>query len=336
MFGFNKSKFFTTLFVIAIIIGPVFVYISAKQINAPVGYVAIVENSQYHTIDVIGDGRNPYWDPMGALDIATSVKYVYVGICTVYMGGSSSSIAYERNHEYGWDAISALSNDGVGLEVDCTVVWKLDPSKVVDLYRDFPSQNWVDMIIIPAIREEVRIELSKYSALTIVENRTVVIDYVLTAIENKLRNLEGDSDAIIYVDSYVREIRLPDAYVQALEEKATAEQRAIAALFQAQEIITLAEADAEALLIQARAQANASLVLANASAEAVYIQAQTIAEAVELLANVTGTDNATQIAMMYLWIQALQVIANSSGNPTYFITFGSNGIPYVYTIEPEG
>ena len=182
----------------------------------PVGYVAIIENSQAHTVEVVGDGRSPYWDLMGALDLASSVKYVYVGVSTVYMGGTSS-IEYEsRDHEYVWNPIGALSNDGVRLDVDCTVSWKLDPSKVVDLYLDYPAQNWVDMIIIPAVREVVRIELSKYSALTIVENRTAVIDHTLSAIENTIRNLESDSDAIIYVDSYVRNIRLPEAYTLAL------------------------------------------------------------------------------------------------------------------------
>jgi hypothetical protein len=39
--------------------------------------------------------------------------------------------------------------------------------------------------------------------------------------------------------------------------------------------------------------------------------------------------------MMYLWIQELQIIANSSGNATFFITFGEGGIPYVYTINPD-
>jgi regulator of protease activity HflC (stomatin/prohibitin superfamily) len=252
------------------------------------------------------------------------------------MGGTSETDSNPAKHEYGCGTIEALTGDGVGLDVDCTVSWKLDPNNVENLFRDYPSKNWVDIIIIPAVREVVRTELSKYAALEVVENRSLVVEYVVAAIEETVNNLEGDSDAIIYVESHIRNIKLPDVYVQALEEKATAEQQAIAALFQAQEIITLAEANAQALLIAAQTEANASIIQANASAQAVYIQAQSIAEAVELLANVTGTENATQIAMMYLWIQALQVIANSTGNQTYFITFGSGGVPYIYTINPEG
>ncbi len=171
--------------------------------------------------------------------------------------------------------------------------------------------------------------------MEIISNRATVDTAVALAMETAFADLPSIGDAIIYDEMNMRDIGLPHDFTSAIEAKAAAEQAAVAAMFQAQQITTLAQANADALIIAALAAANATVLFANASAQAVWIQAQSIAQAVELIAEASGTDNATQIAMMYLWIQALQVIADATGNSTFFITFGEGGIPYVYTINPS-
>jgi regulator of protease activity HflC (stomatin/prohibitin superfamily) len=306
-----------------------------SSMNVPVGYVGIIEDSGSGTITQVGDGMKPVFLFGALIHPLVSGRLVYVGTETVHMWGSSAEGDEAGQHGDHYPAIRTLSKDGLSIDVDVTVRWRLNPGKVLDLYVAYPAMNWQDALIIPTVREVGRNVLTAFTGMEIISDRSSVDTAVAIAMEEAFKDLPSVGDAIIYDEMNMRDIGLPDAFTSAIEEKAAAEQLAVAAVYTAQQITTLAQANADALIIAALAMANATIVGANASAQAVLIQAESIAEAVSMLANASGTTNATQIAMMYLWIQALQIIANSSGNATFFITFGEGGIPYVYTINPD-
>lgn len=330
----NNEKLFTLVAILLIVSVSVGSLGWASSMDVPVGYVGIIEDSMSGTITQVGDGTKPVFLLGALLHPLVSGKLVYVGTETVHMWGSSAE-GDEAGHGDHYPAIRTLSMDGLSIDVDVTVRWKLNPGKVLDLYIAYPAMNWQDALIIPTIREVGRNVLTTFTGMEIISDRSSVDTAVAIAMEEAFLDLPSVGDAIIYDEMNMRDIGLPNAFTAAIEEKAAAEQLAVAAVYTAQQITTLAQANADALIIAALAMANATVIGANASAQAVLIQAESIAEAVAMLANASGTENATQIAMMYLWIQALQVIANSTGNATFFITFGEGGIPYVYTINPE-
>lgn len=322
------------LIIVLIVSGSAGALLWYTSMDVPVGYVGIIEDSGSGTITQVGDGTRPVFLFGALLHPLVSGRLIYVGTETVHMWGSSAG-EDEAGHGEHYPAVRTLSMDGLSIDVDVTVRWKLNPGKVLDLYVTYPAMNWQDALIIPTIREVCRNVLTAFTGMEIISDRASVDTAVAIAMEEAFIDLPSVGDAIVYDEMNMRDIGLPGAFTAAIEQKASAEQLAVAAVYTAQQITTLAQANADALIIAALAMANATVIGANASAQAVLIQAESIAEAVSMLANASGTTNATQIAMMYLWIQALQIIANSTGNATFFITFGEGGIPYVYTINPD-
>ena len=328
-----REDMWCTLFLFLLVgAGGGFAFFWFTSLDVPVGYVAIVRDSGAGTLIQVGDGSSPVFR-LGALwHPLVSAEKIYVGTESIHMWGTGNE--QTESHDDHYPAVTTLSKDGLSIDVDVTVRWRLNPSKVLDLYKLYPAKNWQDSLIIPTIREVCRNVLTGFTGMEIISNRSAVDTAVAIAMQSAFSHLPSVEDAIYYDQMNMRDIGLPAQFTSAIEAKAAAEQAAVAAMFQAQQITTLAQANADALIIAALAAANATIIGAEASAEAVYIQAQTIAEAVSMLANASGTTNSTDIALMYLWIQALQAIANSTGNATFFITIGEGGIPYVYTVNP--
>lgn len=329
-----KVKTFAILIILLITAGGTTAYGFSRSITLDVGQVGIILDPLAGTKTLVGTGTEPVWQPFALFfQPWASLKVIDVSTDSIHMWGNSSSGNEQTDAEH-YPAIKTQSKDGLSVEVDVTVRWRLAPSGVIRLYELYPQMDYQDRLIIPTIREVVRNVVPEYYGIQIFEQRQALDASIAIAMEEAFSSLPSIGDVILYDEMNMRGIELPNQFVQAIEDKLSAEQSAAAALFYAEEIVTLAQADADALIISALAIANATLIQANASAQAVFIQAQSIGDAVALLANITGTENATQIAMMYLWIQALQVIADSTGNATFFITFGEGGIPYVYTVNP--
>lgn len=119
------------------------------------------------------------------------------------------------------DTISALTKEGLSVDLDVTIWYKLIPEKASDLYKTVGT-NYVTILVRPKIRESIRAITAKYEAKTIYsEDRARLQDEIKEAIE------EGLFERGILVETVLlRNVQLPEKVRTSIEEKLQAEQEA--------------------------------------------------------------------------------------------------------------
>ncbi|MCD6480466.1 prohibitin family protein [Candidatus Bathyarchaeota archaeon] len=256
-----------------------------------VGYVAIIVDPLTGSMRSIGDGASAryFFKPPWA-----SVYKVYVAMESIHMW----SEAGQRGE---FPAVEALTRDGLRVDVDITVRWRISPSKVVELYRNYPGMDWKDRAIIPIIRETIRDLIARYDAIDTIEKRGEIGALLGEELEKALKEDPSLEGAIILEGINLRRIALPDAFVNAIEKKLAAEQLAIAAQYNRTRMLVLANATAVSKIIEAEGAAKSRIIVANATRKAI-----------EIIAGETG--NTTSITNLYLYLETLREIAEKGGS----------------------
>ena len=202
--------------------------------------------------------------------------------------------------DYG--AINCFSKDQLEMQVDIMIRWSVDPNKLKDLYRSYPSLNWEDKAVASLVREHIRYITKQYTAVQTIELRDQIgleIEQELTKAINEAVSLRG---AIINIEVDLRNVGLPDKYTSSIEDKLAAQQLKIQAEFEAERKIILANADAQALLIGA-----------NATAQQKIIDGQGIREAIDVLIaehSITEEDY-TEFLDLYVYLKTLETLAEN-------------------------
>ena len=197
------------------------------------------------------------------------------------------------------DTIGCFSSDQLAMQIQILVRWSLDPSRLKDLYINYPNLNYKQATIESIMAETIRLVTKNFTALETIEFRDVVRNQIETAVRNALAVEQSLANALISFEFDLRDIGYPSVYTAAIEEKLKAEQEKIQAEFERDRILVLANATAQEAIITASGEAGAKVIEANATREAI-----------ELVLMSTGqTGNETRIAELYLWVQALQRIA---------------------------
>jgi len=196
--------------------------------------------------------------------------------------------------------VKSFSKDQLEMEIDIMIRWRLDASKVKQLYENLPQKNWKNDVISSIAREQVRIVTKDFTTIETIEQREVVAQAIRDAIWNKISTSAPLAGALTDFEFELRNIGYPDKYTSAIEDKLVAEQQKIQAEFSKQIIIINATANAERITIAAAANANATV-----------IEAEATKEAIELVLEASGADasSETRIAELYLVMQTLQRIA---------------------------
>ena len=121
------------------------------------------------------------------------------------------------------------------------------------------------------------------------------------------------------IELNVRDIVLPNSFLEAIQAKLNAQQQLIQAQFQAQQLVVTAMGQRNATIIAAEAQANATLIQASANAESISsIIAQVEAR--------TGTTwNSTQVSAFTEMYTELQLLSKLTGQNLYLFIGSSNG-----------
>ncbi len=142
-----RSELAVTIIVIILIgTGGGVAYLWTTSLDVPVGYVAVVQDSSAGTLTQVGDGLTPIFK-LGALwHPLVSAQLIYVGTESIHMWGSSSEGSEQAGDDQ-YPAIRTLSKDGLSIDVDVTVRWKLNSGSVLSLYQLYPSKNWQDALI---------------------------------------------------------------------------------------------------------------------------------------------------------------------------------------------
>ena len=204
----------------------------------------------------------------------------------------------------GDDSIRARTKDGQEILIDASVIYSIDPNKIIELHINWQSR-FQDELVRPASRNTIRDAASQYNVEEIVSTKRAEMEDLITA---TLTEAFADNDLIL-VSFLLRDIHFSEEYTAAVEQKQIAEQQAQ----QAKLVVEQRKQEAEQARQVAQGQADAAVIAAQGAAQARIIQAEAEAKANQLLAA-----SLTPELMQYQYILKLapgvQTIFLPSGN----------------------
>jgi prohibitin 1 len=214
------------------------------------------------------------------------------------------SIAPNEGQRGGDDAIDARTKDGQIVRIDGSVIYALDPARVIDMHIQWQNR-YEDSVVRPIVRSAIREAVAQYGVEEIVTTRRV--DMVNAITDSIARGFTGNN--LLLTEFLLRNIAFSDEYSNAVEQKQIAEQQAQQAFYGVEQ----RKQEAEQARQQAQGLADAAVIAAKGAAEARLVQAEAEARANQLL-----SQSLTPTLLQYQYILKLapgvQTIFVPSGN----------------------
>ena len=219
------------------------------------------------------------------------------------------SIATSEGDIQGDDSITARTSDGQEIFVDASVIYAIDPTKVVNVHIDW-QDRYTDELVRPLARGVIRDVVSQYRVEQVVTTkRTEMTDTMSSDLAQRL-----SENGLTLVSFILRNITFSPEYAASVEQKQIAEQQAQQAAF----VVDQRKQEAEQARQVAQGQADATVINAKGDAEARVVQAEAEAKANQLLADsIRGNPE----LISYLYVQKL-----SAGVQTIFVPSGNQFI----------
>ena len=184
------------------------------------------------------------------------------------------SVAPSEGQVQGDDSIRARTKDGQEVNVDASVIYSIDPNKIIQMHIEW-QDRYQDAVVRPLARGVIRDLASQYAIEEIVSSkRAEMVQKITDEMSTKL----GENNLIL-IDFILRDIHFTEQYAAAVEAKQIAEQQAL----QAQFVVEQKKQEAEQARQTAQGQADAVVIQAKGAAEARTIQAGAEAKALELI-----------------------------------------------------
>lgn len=294
--------------VLIIIIGGV-LFFSIGQVG--VGYVSIIVDPVFGTTTSVGDGANARY----------FFKTPWSSVFKVYVATDSINMWSELLVTGDFPAVEALTKDGLKVDVDITVRWRVSPSEAVALFRRFPGLDWKDRAIIPIIRETARNLIVDFTAIETIEKRGVMATMLEQDLSEAFETEPSLEDAVLIDGVDLRRISLPEKFVYAIESKLSAEQLAIAAEFNKTRILVIANASASSEIIKAEGIARSKIIVANATREAI-----------KAIAALNPDIDEAELTNLYMYLDTLRDISET-GKGTFIIAPSDTG-EFIVSLPP--
>jgi len=150
------------------------------------------------------------------------------------------------------DQITALTNEGLSVDLDITVFYHLEEKKASDVYKELGTE-YEEKIIRPEIRSAIRAVIAQYDAKAVYsQKRTEVAEKITQHLTNTL-NPRG----IIIEQVLMRNVTLPKGLAGSIQQKLQAEQDAQRLDF----VLEKEKKEAERKRIEAHGQSDAQAIL---------------------------------------------------------------------------
>jgi len=131
------------------------------------------------------------------------------------------SITQGEGARYGADAITSLTKEGLSVDLDMTVLYRIKEDQASDIYKEV-GLKYDEKIIRPTIRTSIRDVIAQYEAKDIYsEKREEASDQIKEALSKAL-----EDRGIIIESVLLRNVALPSNLSNAIQEKLQAEQEA--------------------------------------------------------------------------------------------------------------
>lgn len=200
------------------------------------------------------------------------------------------SIAPVEGQRSGDDSIEARTADGQKVLVDASVIYNVDPAKVVQVHITWQNR-YADDLVRPVARGVIRDAVSQYGVEEVYSSkRNELVSAVQVALQQKL-----GENGLILADFVLRNISFSDEYAASVEQKQIAEQLAQQARF----VVEQRKQEAEQARQTAQGRADAEVIEAQARADARLIEAEAEAKALELI-NAAIQDNPDLLTYQYI------------------------------------
>ncbi|MBA4421266.1 MAG: hypothetical protein C0391_08970 [Anaerolinea sp.] len=184
------------------------------------------------------------------------------------------SIATSEGQIQGDDSITARTLDGQEIYVDASVIYAVDPEKVIQVHIQWQNRYPSDLVRAQS-RGIIRDAVSQYQVDELVSTkRLAFIANMREAMTEKL-----SENGLILVDFVIRNITFSPEYAASVEQKQVAEQLAQQAKF----VVEQKRQEAEQARQTAQGAADAAIIKAEGDAKARILQAQAEAEALRLI-----------------------------------------------------
>lgn len=156
------------------------------------------------------------------------------------------------------ETIHALSNEGLSVNMDGTILYHIIPNKAYLIHKTI-GPDYEKVVILPQFRSVVREIIAQYQAVDIYsEKRATLEKEVFEEISKRLKEKNIEVEAILF-----RNVELPPQLKDAIEQKKKAEQEAL----RMQYVIEKEKLEADRKRIEAQGIADANKIIANSLTE---------------------------------------------------------------------
>ncbi len=160
-----------------------------------------------------------------------------------------------RTHSYdlrGINSINSLSKDGLTINTELTVLYKIMPDKAAEIFVEY-GLDYEDKIIKPVIRAAVRDVIATLDSSQVYQERELIQKKLMEKVSKELRKRYILLDEIL-----IRDIKLPKRVVEAIEQK----RRAYEEMQKMKFIVEKEKLEAERKRVEAKGIADANKIIA--------------------------------------------------------------------------
>jgi regulator of protease activity HflC (stomatin/prohibitin superfamily) len=286
-----------TLFIVLVVAVVLLITVGTAWRNVKPGYVGIVFDKANH--NVTAGALEPGWAFVNPLTQSIQEYPVTIQTYSMVQKDTEGAVA-------GDDSIKIQSDEGQQLNLDVVIQYQVIREEAGALYQDWGGADIgivEDRIVRQYTRSQVPIVASLYGWEEITSSKRAQIVNEISAglsTEFRRRHLE-------LVSFGIREVHLPEALQQALDNKIQAQQAAEQQKYQLDQAKVKAEQD----VAEATGQANALRATAEGEAQATLTRARAQAEANQVLAK-SITDSLIRYQQVQRWDGKLPIFTSGT------------------------
>jgi regulator of protease activity HflC (stomatin/prohibitin superfamily) len=189
----------------------------------------------------------------------------------------TASGAADRSNIPTDDSVRARTKDGQEVFIDASVIFSIDPQKVINLHIAW-QRRYDEGVVRPLARGIIRDTAAQYGVEEIVSSKRAELEQKIS--QELTRRLAENN--LLLSDFVLRDIHFSTEYAAAVEQKQIAEQQAQQAFF----VVEQRKQEAEQARVTAQGQADAAIIAAEGRARSTVLQAEAEAEALALVSRV--------------------------------------------------
>jgi len=161
--------------------------------------------------------------------------------------------------------LAGFSSDIQEVTMVYTVNYQINKANAQNIYRNI-GINYYDTVITPCITESTKVVIAKYSAESLVGERTDLAMAIEKELSKKLAQYN-----IEIVSTSIEDMDFTDAFTNAVEQKQVAQQNKLRAETEAEQARIVAAANAEVKRIEAEAEAAANRTITESLSEEILM-----------------------------------------------------------------